>query len=88
MSTKAISTHGEFKVPNCIQEAKIFRIYFTRNIDFASYHVNDTIPVNLFLDDSVYHVYIRYRGKESVKIKSGAGFNCIKFAHVDFRNHF
>lgn len=74
---KAISTHGEFKVPACIQDV-LSAIYFTRNIDFASYHVNDTIPVNLFLDDSVYHVYIRYLGKEPVKIKSGT-FNCIKF---------
>jgi len=74
---KAISTHGEFKVPSCIQDV-LSAIYYTRNIDFSSYKVNDTIPVNLFLDDSVYHVYIRYLGKESVKIKSGS-FNCIKF---------
>ncbi|HYV90481.1 MAG TPA: DUF3108 domain-containing protein [Chitinophagales bacterium] len=74
---KAISTHGEFKVPSCIQDV-LSSIYYTRNLDFSSYKVNDTIPVNLFLDDSVYHVYIRYLGKESVKIKSGS-YNCIKF---------
>src|SRR6185436_17150992 len=41
---KAISTHGEFDVPGCIQDV-LSAIYFARNIDFSNYKINDTIPV-------------------------------------------
>ncbi|MEO5675285.1 MAG: DUF3108 domain-containing protein [Chitinophagales bacterium] len=74
---KAISTHGEFKIPNCIQDV-LSGIYYARNIDFNTFQANDTIPVNLFLDDSVYNIHIRYLGKEIITTKKGT-FNCIKF---------
>ncbi|MFI5135018.1 MAG: DUF3108 domain-containing protein [Chitinophagales bacterium] len=74
---KAISTHGEFKVPDCVQDV-LSAVYYSRNIDFNKYKINDTIPLNLFLDDSIYHVYIRYLGKEILKTQIGE-FNCIKF---------
>ena len=46
--------------------------------DFEKYKANDTIPVTLFLDDSIYPVYIRYLGKESLTTREGT-YNCIKF---------
>lgn len=74
---KAISTKGEYKIPDCTQDV-LSAVYYARNIDFNQYKVNDTIPLNLFLDDSLYHVYIRYLGKEVLKTKTGE-YNCIKF---------
>ena len=74
---KAISTNGTFTVPNCIQDV-LSAIYYARNIDFTKYKVNDTIPVTLFLDDTIWPVYIRYLGKEQMTTKLGT-FNCIKF---------
>ncbi len=75
---KAISTHGTFDIPNCIQDV-LSAIYFARNIDFKNLKPNDTIPMNMFLDDSVYHIFIKYNGKEQIKTSLGT-FNCIKFS--------
>jgi hypothetical protein len=73
----AITTEGVYKVPNCIQDV-LSAIYYARNIDFAKYNVNDKIPFDMFLDNEVYHLYLRYMGKETVKTKYGK-FRAIKF---------
>lgn len=73
----AISTNGVFKTPNCLQDV-ISAIYYARNIDFNSYKPGDKIPFDMFLDDEVYHLYIRYIGKENVKTRYGK-FHAIKF---------
>jgi hypothetical protein len=53
-------------------------IYFVRNIDFSKAKINDTVPVTLYLDDKIYHIHIRYMGKETEDTKLGK-FRCIKF---------
>ena len=73
----AVSTKGVFKTPNCIQDV-ISAIYYARNINFNSYKPGDKIPFDMFLDDEVYHLYIRYLGKETVKTRYGK-FKAIKF---------
>jgi len=73
----ATSTKGSYKIPNCIQDV-LSAIYYARNINFNSYKVDDKIPFNMFLDNQVYNLYIRYQGKEVVKTKYGK-FNAIKF---------
>lgn len=73
----AVSTNGVFKTTNCIQDV-VSAIYYARNIDFAKYKVGDKIPFDMFLDDEVYHLYLRYLGKEKVKTRYGK-FNAIKF---------
>lgn len=73
----AITTEGVYKVPNCIQDV-LSSIYYARNIDFSKYKENDKIPFDMFLDNEVYHLYLRYLGKETVKTKYGK-FNAIKF---------
>lgn len=73
----AITGAGVFKVPDCIQDV-LSSIYYARNIDFSKYKVGDKIPFDMFLDNEVYHLYIRYMGKETVKTKYGK-FNAIKF---------
>jgi hypothetical protein len=73
----AVSTNGVFKVTNCIQDV-VSAVYYARNIDFNKYKVNDKIPFDMFLDDEVYHLYIRYLGKEKIKTRYGK-FNAIKF---------
>ena len=74
---KAVSTHGSYTIPDCIQDV-LSAIYYARNIDFAMYRKYDTIPITLFLDDEVYPVYIRYLGKETLSTRRGK-YNCIKF---------
>ena len=73
----AITTQGVYKVPNCIQDV-LSAIYYARNINFNGYHIDDKIPFNMFLDNQVYPLYIRYLGKEVIKTKYGK-FRAIKF---------
>ncbi|HMO62155.1 MAG TPA: DUF3108 domain-containing protein [Ferruginibacter sp.] len=73
----AVSTNGVYKTTNCIQDA-ISSVYYARNIDFSRYKVNDKIPFDLFLDDEVHHLYLRYLGKEVIKTRYGK-FRAIKF---------
>lgn len=75
-ANKAISTNGVFEVTDCIQDV-VSMVYYCRNIDFDKYKVNDKILFDMFLDDEVFHMYIRYMGKEHVKTRYGR-FNAIK----------
>lgn len=73
----AVTNDGVFKVPECVQDV-LSAIYYSRNIDFSKYKVNDKIPFDLFLDKEVFNMYIRYMGKETIKTKYGK-FRAIKF---------
>jgi Protein of unknown function (DUF3108) len=73
----AVTAKGVFKVPNCVQDV-LSAIYYARNINFNNYKPDDKIPFNMFLDNEVYSLYIKYVGKEKVKTKYGK-FNAIKF---------
>ena len=73
----AISTNGVFKITNCMQDV-VSAVYYARNINFEKYKPGDKIPFDMFLDDEVYHLYIRYVGKEKIKTRYGK-FNAIRF---------
>ncbi len=77
LANTAVSNNGVFKVTNCIQDV-VSSVYYARNIDFNKYKVDDKIPFDMFLDDEVYHLYLRYLGKERLKTRYGK-FNAIKF---------
>lgn len=74
----AVSTNGVFKISDCMQDV-VSAVYYARNIDFDKYKKGDKIPFDMFLDDQVYHLYIRYLGKEKIKTKYGR-FKAIKFS--------
>ena len=73
----AVSTKGVFKITDCMQDV-VSAMYYARNIDWKKYKPGDKIPFDMFLDDAVYHLYIRYMGKEKIKTQYGK-FNAIKF---------
>jgi hypothetical protein len=75
---KAVSTTGTYSIPKCTQDV-LSSIYYARNIDFNKYKKGDKIPFDMFLDDKVYSLYIRYLGKEKITTKYGT-FNAIKIA--------
>lgn len=75
-SNTAVSTNGVFKVTDCIQDV-VSMVYYARNINFDKYKVDDKILFDMFLDDEVFHMYIRYMGKEKIKTRYGK-FNAIK----------
>jgi len=72
----AISTNGVFNVTDCIQDV-VSSVYYARNIDFSKYKKDEKIPFDMFLDDEIYHLYIRYMGKENIKTRYGK-FRAIK----------
>jgi len=75
---QAISTNGVFDVPECVQDV-LSTIYYARNIDYNKYKPGDKIHFNMFLDDEVFSLYIRYVGKEIIRTKYGT-FRTIKIA--------
>ena len=73
----AVSTNGVFKITDCMQDV-VSAVYYARNINFDKYKPGDKIPFDMFLDDEIYHLYIRYIGKEKIKTRYGK-FKAIKF---------
>jgi len=77
VSTKGvISTKGVYKITDCMQDV-VSAMYYARNIDFNKHKPGDKIPFDMYLDDEIFHLYIRYMGKEKIKTKYGK-FNAIK----------
>ena len=72
----AVSTNGVYKIPNCIQDV-VSAMYYARNIKFDKYKADDKIPFDMYLDDEVHHLYLRYVGKETIKTRYGK-FHSIK----------
>jgi hypothetical protein len=73
----AITSEGVYKVPSCIQDV-LSAVSYARNLDFSRLKPDDKIPFDMFLDRQVYHLYIRYLGKETIRTKYGK-FRTIKF---------
>ncbi len=73
----AITNDGVYKVPPCVQDV-VSTLYYARNINFNKYKPGDKISFNMFIDNEVYSMYIRYIGKEEIKTKYGR-FRAIKF---------
>jgi hypothetical protein len=55
-------------------------IYYCRNLDFGRLAVYDTIPVTSIIDNEIFNLYIRYRGRETIKARDGTRYRCIKFS--------
>lgn len=75
---RAYSTKGVYVIPNCIQDV-LSAIYYARSIDYSHLKSGDKIPFSMFLDDKVYNLFIRYRGKEKITTRYGT-FNTIKIS--------
>jgi len=59
-----------FNVPDNVHDL-ISGYYFLRTIDFSKISSGQVIEVPAFYDDTVYHMKVRYRGKDVVKTKQG-----------------
>jgi Protein of unknown function (DUF3108) len=73
----AITNSGVYPVGDCIQDV-LSATFYARNIDFSHHKVDDRIPFDMFLDRQVYHLYVRYLGKETIRTRY-AKFRTIKF---------
>ncbi len=73
----AVTSNGVFKIPRCMQDV-ISATYYARNINFDAYKPGDRIPFDMFLDEDIFHLYLRYIGKETIKTRYGK-FKSIRF---------
>lgn len=73
----AISTKGVFKVPAGIQDI-MSAVFSIRNVDCSKLTIGQKVPFNVFIDDEISPIYIKYVGKEKIKTKVGT-VNCMKF---------
>ena len=55
-------------------------IYHARNLDFSRYAIGEKIPLTLIIDNEIYELYLRYQGKEKLKIPKDRKYDCIKFS--------
>lgn len=77
IANTVVTNDGVYKVPSCIQDV-LSALYYARNINFDKYQPGDKIGFNMFIDNEVYNMYIRYVGHETVKTRYGK-FRAIKF---------
>jgi len=75
---KAIASGKAYNITPCTQDV-LSAIYFARNINYDNYQPGDRIPFEMFLDDKIYSLYIKYLGKEQIQTKKGT-FRAIKIA--------
>ncbi len=65
------------QIPKYTQDF-ISAVYFARTFQSDTLEAGDLIPINFFIDDSVYNSAIIYEGKEIIKIELGK-FRCLRF---------
>jgi hypothetical protein len=73
----AKSTKSTTTITSCCQDV-LSMIYWSRNIDFEKMKSGDKFNFDMYIDDQVYPLYIKYLGKEKIVTDLGT-FNCVKF---------
>lgn len=61
--------------------------YYARNLDFSKYKKKEKIPLRMLIDNEIHNLYIRYKGIEDVKLKSGEVYECLKFSPMLVEGH-
>jgi hypothetical protein len=78
-NTKKPYKKDTLKTVHCLFDL-LTTAYFARNLDFTGITDGQKIPVTLLLENEIYHLYIRYLGKELLKLKNGSRYNTIRFS--------
>jgi hypothetical protein len=73
----AVSLTKIVKIPANMQDV-ISALYYARTLDISDLKPGGVIEIPFFLDDSVYHSRVIFKGKETVKTKLGK-FRCVAF---------
>jgi len=55
-------------------------IYYARNIDFTNALKDQKFAIRIFIDNEMHDTYIRFKGREELKVKDVGTFNCIVFS--------
>lgn len=78
-NSKKPKTLDTLELNKCVWDV-LSAVYFVRNINFELYEENDKIDLSLIIDNKVFDLYVRYRGKEEVSTRDGRTFRCLKFS--------
>ncbi|MFY7911492.1 MAG: DUF3108 domain-containing protein [Emticicia sp.] len=65
-----------FKLPDNVHDV-VSGYYFLRTIDFTKVKIGETVSSNMFFDDEIYNMRVKYNGKGVVRTKYGK-INVIK----------
>jgi hypothetical protein len=66
-------------IPECTFDL-LSLVYYARDIDYTGLKISQTIPIVTIIENKVYHLYIRYLGKETIEDKKDTKYKCIKFS--------
>jgi hypothetical protein len=55
-------------------------VYYCRTISFEDYKIDEKIPVKTIIDGQIYSLFLRYKGRETIKNREGKQYRCIKFS--------
>jgi len=76
-SLKVISSQsGEHEIPANIRDM-VSVFFYVRQINFDTMKYNDIIDLNTWFDDALFPFDIRFRGRETIRTRSGK-YHCIK----------
>jgi hypothetical protein len=65
-------------IEDCTQDV-LTAIYVCRNLDITNLNYNDTIKLNMLIDNKIHKLYLRYQGKENTELEEGGVYRCRKF---------
>jgi len=67
----------DYTVPSGVQDM-LSSFYYARSLDFSSAKMNDVFIIPAFVDDKVEYLRVKYKGKETIKVRKGK-YACLKF---------
>ena len=70
------SLSGEHEIPANIRDM-VSLLFYVRQLDFDTMQYDDLIDIDTWFDDEIFPFDIRYRGRETIRTRSGT-YNCIK----------
>jgi hypothetical protein len=79
---RAVRTHEkkEFEMPDFTQDM-ISAFYYARTLDFSKAKPGDVFTIMTFVDNEVFPLKIKFKGKEDVELRSGT-YKCLRFVPV------
>jgi len=54
--------------------------YFLRNLEFKNMKPGDISPISFAIDEEVYDLYLRFDGRDEIRIQGIGTFRCLKFS--------
>lgn len=70
----------QFNVPENIQDM-ISAFYYGRTLDLSNVKLNQVFNIQVFVDDEIHNLGVKYKGEEVVKLRKGT-YRCYKFQPI------